>query len=169
MTLIYRAGGRIWRVRALFWFSVAAAAACVYWGLDLYRTYGLRPADGGVLASAPVRTAWLLGVSGAGLAFAAGMSWYVRVYVAALWLDEAADQVAIDLAGAWRGRRLIVPRLHVCAAAYHDGVFDTPRHAVRAPWYTLRVRGQSRSFVLDAQGTPVDLPRLRRVLSGGRR
>lgn len=169
MTLIYRAGGRVWRVRVLLWLAVAAAAAAVYWGLDLYRTYGLRPADGGVLASPAVRIAWFLGVSGAGLAFAAGMWWYARVYVAALWLDETADRVAIDLAGAWRGRRVVVPRLHVRSATYHDGVFETPRHAVRAPWYTLRVQGLAGSFILDAQGTPVDLAKLRRVLSGGRR
>lgn len=169
VTLLYRAGGRVWRVRALLWTSLVAAAACVYWGLDLYRTYGLRPADGGVLASAAVRTAWLAGVAGSGLAAAAAMWGYARCYVAALWLDETTDRVAIDLAGAWRGRRLLVPRLQISSATYHDGVFDSGRQQVRAPWYTLRIDGQRWPLVLDAAGQPVHLAGLRRVLSGGRR
>ena len=168
-TLVFTAGRRVWRVRALLWLSMVAAAASVYWGLDLYRTYGLRPADGGVLASHGVRLAWLVVASLFGLACAAGMWVYSRVYVAALWLDEAAGQVAIQTAGGWRGSRTVLPLTNVRRSTYHDGGFWTPTHSVRAPWHTMRVEGGSWPFVVDAQGTTVNPVLLKRVLSGGRR
>lgn len=169
MTLVYKAGRRVWRVRALLWLSLVVAVWFVMWGLDLYRTYGLRPADGGVLAPEGVRRTWALAVGGFGVACAVGMWIYARAYVAALWLDQAGNRVAIQTVGGWWGTRIVVPRRSVRQAVYHDGNFYAGRQSVRAPWYTLRVDGHARRFVVDAQGTTVDKARFQQVLSGGRR
>lgn len=169
MTLVYSAGRRVWRVRVLLWLSLAFAVWFVLWGVDLYNTYGLRPADGGVLASPGVRIAWLVVMSLIGLACLGGMWFYVRVYVAALWFDEAADRVAIHTAGWWQGARIVVPRAEVRGAKFHDGHLDTIKHRVRAPWYTMRVDGYPRAFIVDAQGAVMDDALLQRVLRGARR
>jgi len=169
MTLVYKAGSRVWRVRGLLWLSLVVAVWFVLWGLDLYRTYGLRPADGGVLAPEGVRRAWAFGMGGLGVAFAVGMWVYARAYVAALWLDQAGDRVAIQTVGGWWGTRIVVSRRQVRAAVHHDGQIYTGRQSVRAPWYTLRVDGQKRRFIVDAQGTTVDKALFQQVLSAGRR
>ncbi len=169
MTLVFTAGQRVWRVRALLWVAVVVAAASVSWGIDLYRTYGLRPADGGVLAPHGVRLAWFVFTSLFGTACLGGMWCYSRVYVATLWLDEATGQVAILTAGGWRGSRTALPLAHIRRSTYHEGGFWTPTHSVNAPWHTMRVEGVSWPFVLDAQGTTVNPVLLKRVLSGGRR
>ncbi len=169
MTLVYKAGRRVWRVRGLLWLSLVVAVWFVIWGFDLYRTYGLRPADGGVLAPEGVRRAWAFGMGGLGVAFAVGMWVYARAYVAALWIDDAGDRVAIQTVGGWWGTRIVVARRQVRAAVYHDGRFYAGRQSVRAPWYTMRVDGHARRFVVDAQGTTVDQARFQQVLSGGRR
>ena len=73
MTLVYQAGSRVWRVRGLLWLSLVVAVWFVLWGMDLYRTYGLRPADGGVLAPEGVRRAWAFGMGGLGAKMVEGL------------------------------------------------------------------------------------------------
>ncbi len=65
------------------------------------------------------------------------------------------------------GRRVTsVPGADVRATDFNDGEFSTPKMTVKAPWYTIRVRGRSGSLILDAQGTAVDERLLREVLAG---
>jgi hypothetical protein len=166
VTLIYTAGRRVWRIRVLLVLSFAFAAWFVVWGVDLYRTYGLRPADGGVLAPLGVRVAWLAFMSVFGVGTFLGIWAYTRVYIATMWLDPASGQVAIQTIGGPWGTRHVVPRADVRATGFDSGEFYTPRMAVKAPWYTVRVLGRSGSLILDAQGTAVDERLLVDVLRG---
>lgn len=168
MILVYKAGRRVWRVRGLLWLTIAVAVWFWFWGLDLYQTYGLRPADGGKLAPHGVRLAWLVFMIGFGLAGAAGMWFYARAYVAALWYDEALDQVRIATVGLWPSNQ-VLPRAQVQTVDFHAGDFWAIERTVEAPWYTIRVSGRKRLLVLDAQGTILDRPLLGRVLGKGNR
>ena len=164
MTLVYSAGNRVWRVRILLWLSYAFAVWFVLWGVDLYRTYGLRPADGGVLAPEGVRLAWLAFMSLFGVGCAVGMWFYARMYIAAVWVDTARGQVMLrTVGGPWDGR-IVAPQADVRAINFSHGEFRTSKMRVRAPWYTLHVSGRPGSLILDAQGAVVDEPLFQQIL-----
>ena len=163
MILVYQAGRRVSRVRGLLWFTIALAVAFAFWGIDLYRTYGLRPADGGQLAPHGVRLAWLAALLVLGVGSAVGMAFYARAYIAALWYDAATDTVQIRTVGLWRSRQ-VFPRAQIRAVDFHAGDFWALDRSVEAPWYTIRIHGRRRALILDAQGTIVDRRLLGRVL-----
>lgn len=152
----------------MLWASYAFAAWFVAWGVDLYRTYGLRPADGGVLAPEGVRLAWLAFMSLFGIGCAVGMWFYARMYVASVWVDSAKGQVMLRTIGGPLGRGIIAPRADVRVISFNHGKFRTSKMSVAAPWYTLRVSGRPGPLILDAQGTTVDEPLLRQLLERDR-
>ena len=159
---LYDAAGRPRRV----WLLLALAAACAAWscyeGAALARTYGLRPADGGVLAPPTVRLAWGAAVAGLALAFFAGMLVYARCYVTRLVYDGTAGTVRV--------RTLLPPVRVVAASAFGGGALRRGRShgriPVDAPWASLRVRGRRLPYILDLQGDVADPPALRRLVRG---
>jgi hypothetical protein len=88
---IYHAAG----VRAAMFFSLTCLAGALWWGLDLVRTYGLNPGDGGQLAPLPERLAWGGLVLLLGVAFAAGMWLYGSLYAARIEFDPDKKQVHV--------------------------------------------------------------------------
>ncbi|MGZ8312706.1 MAG: hypothetical protein ACXWU1_05645 [Allosphingosinicella sp.] len=151
--LIYRAGRQLWKVRAMMLLSLACAAGGAWWGWDLFSTYGLRPADGGELASLPERLAWGLVVSSLGFAFAAGMWAYGQLYVSAIRFDEEADRLLVRTVGFLAGRVRSYARSDVIESGYHAGRMDNPGGvSVDAPWFSLRLRGRRWPLIVDAQG-----------------
>src|SRR3712207_1184162 len=95
MITLFRAGSQLIKVRALMLLSLACAIATIWWGLDLSQTYGVRPADGGMLAPLAVRLTWGIGVGSLGIIFAAGMWVYGRCYVAKIELDQHTKELHI--------------------------------------------------------------------------
>ena len=157
MTEVYRAGGQLLKVRAFMLVSLAAALASSWYGWDLFQTFGLRPADGGVLAPLGTRLAWGLSVASLGIIFAAGMWAYGRVYVSAMRFDEAADMLHVRTVGFIGGRDTIYPARDVLGSTYHEGRLDNDEGdlvgvTVDAPWITLRMAGKSWPLIVDAQG-----------------
>lgn len=115
MTLLYRAGRRVWRVRALMWFSLAVAVWAVWGGAGLSRTYGSRPADGDVLKPLPVRLAFGGGIMLLGLAFGTGMLVYSRCYAARIEQN--------------RDGRLVVTTVGWCGITWRRSARPTSRTA----------------------------------------
>ena len=147
MKVLYTAGARRWRVWFVFGLSVVGAVAGVWAGVNLGQTYGMSPAEGGVLKPLPVRLAWAISLSGLGLAFLGGMVVYARRYVTRLQHDAVAGVVHVEtLIGA-----RVIPVDHLTAARYHAGRLELEHH-VNAPWTSLRVRGRRIPYILDLQG-----------------
>src|SRR5436190_20391350 len=109
MIPVYRAGRQLIKVRFLMGVSLAALAFCLGWGVDLARTYGLNPGDGGVLAPLPQRLAWAGAVIGFGIAGVAGMWGYGRVYAARIAFDPDQRQLHLDAVGSFRTNRHVIP------------------------------------------------------------
>src|SRR5262245_33645065 len=99
MVPVYRAGKQLVKVRGLMALSLVVLAGCLWWGLDLARTYGIREADGGALAPLPVRLAWGGSVALFGVACVAGMWLYGRLYAARIGFDPATQQIHLETAG----------------------------------------------------------------------
>ena len=156
MVPVYSAGRQLTKVRAVMAGSVVFLSIFLWLAWDSFQTYGLRPADGGQLASFGVRLAWGLGLTALGLAFPAGMWAYGLRYVAAIRRDESTGMVDIDtLRGLWR-HTTRVPAASVHFGESHAGRLRTAKHTVKAPWTSLRVDGLAHSLILDDQGHLLD-------------
>lgn len=164
MIPIYDAGPQAAKVRALLWFSLLCAGGSGWAGVALARTYGLSPAEGGVLAPLPVRLAWGVGVASIGVAFLAGMLVYVRCYAARVAVDEAGECLHVSLPGFVGSSTLEVPVGSVRGSRYHPGHADYGGVTVSAAWDTVRVEGRRLPLILDAQGDVLDPERASRYL-----
>ena len=164
MIPIFDAGPQAAKVRALLWFSLACAAGSVWGGLLLGRTYGLSPAEGGVLAPLPVRLARGIGVASVGLGFLAGMLVYVRCYAARVEADDAGKTLHVSRVGFLGTSVLVVPAERVRGSEYHPGHANYGGVAVNAAWDTVRVEGRRLPLIVDAQGDVLDRGRASRLL-----
>ena len=147
---IYRAGFQLTKVKAFMIVALLCAGGALYWGWDLFNTYGLNPGDGGVLAPLWQRLAWGLTVAGLGLAFLAGMWIYGRRYVTRIRYDQAADALHIGTLELLAGRSRVYPASSVIEATYFHGRMEG--EGVDAPWYFLRLKERPSQLILDAQG-----------------
>lgn len=164
MTPIYDSGAQGTKVRALLWFSLLSAVGSTWAGVALGRTYGLSPAEGGVLAPLPVRLAWGVGVAATGLAFLAGMLVYVRCYAARVAVDEAAGTLHVSRIGFFGSSTLAVPAERVVGGEFHPGQAYYGGVSVNAAWDTVRVEGRRLPLIVDAQGDVLDRERAGRFL-----
>lgn len=159
--VLYDAGRRRIRVRAVQIFALAVAVVAVWSGAHLARTYGQREADGGMLAPLPVRLAWGLGVSALGLAFAGGMGLYGRQYVARISLGTDSDTLEIETLGCFGVQRTTIPAADLVVGDYYGGRQSLrAARSVDAPWLTVRVPGRRLPLVVDARGVVLDSARL---------
>lgn len=152
MEPIFSAGRQAWKVRLIQWIAVVVAPAASWSGWLIARTYGLRPADGGVLAPLAVRLAFGGGVAALGAAFVAGMWIYGRCYVMAAAVDETRGVLDVTLAGLLVSSRLEVPLDAVEGSTYHAGRSRTGDVTVNAPWVSVRLRGRWLPLIIDTQG-----------------
>lgn len=165
---IFRAGSQLIKVRAIMWLSVACALAACWFGWEMFRSYGLRPADGGVLAPLGVRLAWGLGLAGLGLAFVGGMWLYGRCYVARLTFDPRSGRAEARTVGFFAGRWVAFGEADVLGSSYYGGqAMSSSGVSVKAPWYTVRLRGRRWPLVLDAQGQFSDERLATRLMRAG--
>jgi hypothetical protein len=167
MIEVFRAGRQLWKVRIWMWIALATFAFTLWYGWDLFNTYGTRPADGGVLAPVGVRLAWGGTVALLGLLFAAGMWLYGGLYVAAIVYDEPTDRLHLRTLSFFGNRDRTFAASDVESTNFHDGFFWAGGVAVDAPWYTLRMRGAGWPLIVDAQGIFL-APEAGQRLFGGR-
>ncbi len=162
MRTLYTSGPQTKRVWFVFALSVVAAVAGVWVGVVLGQTYGLSPAEGGVLKPLPIRLAWGVGFAALGLGFFGGMVVYGLVYVTHLAHDAAAGTLGVRTL---LGRARTIPEADVLPGDYRAGRSDG-RIRVNAPWYALRVRGRRLPYVIDLQGDFSDHAALARLVEG---
>jgi TMEM70/TMEM186/TMEM223 protein family len=174
MVPVYRAGWQLVKVRALMALSLAVLALCLWWGLDLARTYGLSPGDGGVLALLPQRLAWGGLVALFGVAIAAGMGLYGRRYVARIGFDPDRRQIHLDTAGFFGTNRHVTDLADLGSVRAHRDVnrgdlgefVGHPTPTVNAPWMSVRIAGWRLPLIIDQQGEVLDRKLLRTMWSG---
>lgn len=153
MIVVFRAGTQLLKVRGMMLLSLACAVASLWWGWDLFQTYGTRPADGGELALLPVRLAWGVGVGSLGVIFAAGMWLYGRLYVAKMELDRAASKLHVHTLRFLGTRERVFDVSDVLVTRRHAGRMDLPGSpSVNAPWTSLRLAGMRLPLIMDQQG-----------------
>jgi hypothetical protein len=154
MTELYRSGWQLIKVKGVMLMALACCIAFAWWGWDIFRTYGVRPADGGVLA--PFMTRFLFGffLAAFGFAFALGMWFYGTLYAGSIRYDPARDLVHIrTVEFIFTGRDHAFPPSAVDGTQWHEGRGGTDDGvSVHAPWISLRVTGRRWPFIVDAQG-----------------
>lgn len=166
MVEIFRAGRQLAKVRAIMWLSLGAAAVALWAGWALFDSYGTSPADGGVLAPLGTRLAWGVTVAALGLAFAGGMWLYGGLYVTTLVYDERSDRLYVRTLTFVGHRNRVFSAGDVDGSSFHGGEFWAGGVWVNAPWVTLRMRGRSLPFIVDAQGEFPDRELGRRLFGG---
>ncbi len=165
MVEVYRAGTQLLKVRAIMLFALACALGAIWWGWDLFQPHGLRPADGGALAPLGTRLALGLGLAALGIAFAAAMWAYGRLYVSRLRYERGSDRLLVRTLGFVGGRETPYPASDVVSSTYVAGRYDNPGGvSVDAPWMSLRMAGRRWPLIVDAQGVFPDRELAARLL-----
>lgn len=126
---------------------------CLYWSVDIAQTYGISPADGGVLRPPIQRYAMAALLVFLGLAPMLGMILYNRRYLTRIVLDpEGLELTVIGLLWPFR-RRIALSDL--AGSSSYEGRMRA-KISVHAPWATLRVKGQRVPFIIDQQAEQVN-------------
>jgi len=128
--------------------SVGCAAGCVWAGIDLAQSYGLNPADGGVLAPLSVRLAWGIGVALLGIIFLVGMWIYGKCYVVKIEFDKQNKALHVYTVSFFGSEKHEINASKVLSSKYHKGELDS----VKAPWWTVRIKGRRLPFIVNEQG-----------------
>lgn len=138
------------KVRLFIWFALLCSAGALYWGWDLFHTYGLSPGDGGVLRPYGERLALGLLMASLGLALAGCIMVYACHYV--VHMARNGGQVVIDTHTplGLGTQRHEFDAAQIGKSNYHDGSMIA-RVSVNAPWLTLHASGRRFPFILDAQ------------------
>lgn len=163
MVPIFHARKQLLKVRGLTWFFLILAIPAVYYGIDLAQTYGLRPADGGVLAPLPVRLAFGGGLASLGLMAAGGMLLYNTLYIARFELDGSGQEVHITTPRLFGSHTSVIPLQDIEGGQLHLGQMDIGELTVNAPWHAVHIRGRKMFLILDLQGEILNLEAARRI------
>ena len=160
MIPIFHAGRQLVKVRGMMLFSLVCALGSIWAGVQLAQTYGLSPADGGVLAPWPIRLAWGGGVALLGISFAVGMGLYGRCYVVALAFNPYTSQLQITTLRFLGSATRTVAVSDIRHTTHHHGQLDVldvdgAGLSVNAPWRSITLTGRWLPLILDQQGTVV--------------
>lgn len=144
------------KVRVVYWVLGLCCLAALYGGWVIFQSFGLSPADGGVLRPFGERLAFGGIVAGLGLAAFLGMRLYVDLYVTRM--EQSGDLVGVQTMTLTGRRWRTFPAADFdLGALYGEGrVFRSPRLSVYAPWRTLRVKGRTLPLILDMQAEHID-------------
>ena len=171
-TVLFEAGRQAIKVRFIMLLSLACAAGALYWGVDILQTYGVAPADGGVLAPVWQRAALGLFVGGLGVAFAFGMWVYGRHYVVNIQLiPGGTPRVRLRTMTFFGSEGHELDAADVRIGERHAGQLSVPdlsnpgldTFRVDAPWGAIHVRGRSWPLIIDLQGDLQEQPEPRHV------
>jgi hypothetical protein len=162
MIPVYQAGRQLIKVRILMTASLVCLGFSLWWAFELTLSHGLNPGDGGVLAPLVERLAVGGVVAVLGIAFAAGMCVYGRVYAARMEFDPGATQIHLETVGFLGAVRHVIPvedlgsfrargrvNWNVVVAAT---VLGHPVPLVDAPWTSVRIAGWRLPLIIDHQG-----------------
>lgn len=162
MRVIFDAGRQRWKIWFVVLISLATGGALVVLGGWMIQSYGLHPAEGGVLKPLATRLLLGLGFGGSGLAIIAGILLYLQCYVFRIEGDEDTGEFRVALAGL----RLTIRAEEVVRAGFNDGVAHAGGISVNAPWYSVRLRGRRLPLIIDLQGDFLDERAVDRLLKG---
>ena len=162
MRVIFDAGPQRWKIWFVALISLATGGALAVLGGWLAQSYGLHPAEGGVLKPLATRLLIGLGFGGSGIAIIAGILLYLQCYVFRIEGDEDTGEFCVALAGL----RLTIHGEDVVRAGFNDGISHAGGISVNAPWYSLRLRGRRFPLIIDLQGDFLDQRAVDRLLDG---
>ena len=151
MRKLFHAGRQLIKVRGVMFLSLGCAVGCVWAGIDLAQSYGLNPADGGVLAPLSVRLAWGIGGALLGIIFLVGMWIYGKCYVARIEFDEQNKALHIYTVSFFGSEKHEINASKVLSSQYHEGELNLDIY-VNAPWWTVWIKGRRLPFIVDEQG-----------------
>jgi hypothetical protein len=135
----------------------------VWWGIDLARTNGRNPGDGGHLAPPGIRMAWAAGVILPEIAFAVGMWLYCRHYVVQLEYDEQSKLFTVRHIRLPGSTKRVFRQEDIVSSRFHEGRLNA-RVQVNAPWWSIQIQGCRKPLILDAQGVVVEHKKMKKVL-----
>ena len=164
MRTIFDAGPQRWKIWFVVLLSLLGGGVLIWLGGYLLQSYGLEPADGGVLK--PLATRILVGGAFAlfGAAIVAGILAYLQCYVMRIETDDAGSGFRITVAGIGRG--VSVHPDDVVRAGFHEGRSRAGGISVNAPWYSVRLRGRRLPLIVDVQGDFLDEAAVDRLIYG---
>ncbi len=147
MRKLFHAGRQLIKVRGVMFLSLGCAVGCVWAGIDIAQSYGLNPADGGVLAPLSVRLAWGIGGALLGIIFLVGMWIYGKCYVARIEFDEQNKALHIYTVSFFGSEKHEINASKVLSSQYYEGELGSV-----TPWREVRIKGRRLPFIVNEQG-----------------
>lgn len=154
--MIFRAGRQLIKVRFLVIFCLVCGAGLTWFGWDTVQHYGMRAADGGVLASLATRLLFGGTMIVLGLGMALGMVLFAQFSYVSHITAVGRDQMRITLAGIISSPTFDLSQADVTPAGYNEGYLPTWGVTVNAPWYTIRTGTRQLPLIVDVQGEFLD-------------
>ncbi len=162
--LLLRSGAQALKIRILFWIVVIIGVVALWGGWAIFQSFGLSPADGGVLKPFSERLAFGGVVAVLGVALIAGMWLYMSLY--ALEVVRDGNKIAITTMTPLGDREQNFKVSELGKGAHHQGQTNFARvedglvenHIkVDAPWITLRAAGRRLPFILDMKSQIIEV------------
>jgi hypothetical protein len=172
MIPVYRAGWQLIKVRAVMLSSLISLPICLWWGLDLAWTYGLRPADGGMLAPWPQRLGFGALVASLGIAFVAAMWCYGSRYAAGIAFDPDTRRIHLDTVGFFGSHHHVLALTDLGRGRSCEGTnwatvtasiaIGHPVPLVDASWTAIWIAGWRWPLIIDQKGEVLHYELMRR-------
>ena len=147
----------------MFWVLIVAAAAMGVAGVNIAMSWGMNPADGGVLKPLPERLAFGGGMVALALALLVGMGIYVARYVVSV--RSLGGRLYIRTANLFGGAEREFDVNDVQALEFRSGKTVTYKANVNAPWKKMRIRGMKLPFIIDMQAEYIDRTGFEKLLA----
>jgi hypothetical protein len=151
MKVIFSVGRQLIQVRGMMLLSIGFAATFIWLGIDTAQNYGLRPADGGVLAPLAVRLAWGVGGSLLGISFPVGMWLYGKCYVSRVEFDRQTRMLNIYTVRLFSSRKEEIEASRVSSSNYLTGEYHGSKVNAGAGW-VVKVKGRKLPLIIDERG-----------------
>lgn len=164
MTVIIHNPKRSRWVRIVTWLLLIFAAGFVAGGVLIAQTYGLNPADGGVLKPLAVRMGFGGAVAAIGILIGGGMWLYGTLYVSELVQEGNALTVeTLSLSGTSQKEHAVGD---ITGGSFYHGRMRQPgimTQTINAPWLTLRVKGKWLPYIIDGQADEINVAALEKL------
>jgi hypothetical protein len=150
MKIIFCAGKQLIKIRFIMLVFLVFSSAMIWLGIDTFQSYGLRPADGGVLAPLAVRLAWFLVISLLGLSLPIVMWLYAECYILKIEFDEQTRMLNVYTLRLFGSKKHEIHTSRILRSEYHSGrsTFDS---SINAPWWVTYVKDRKLPLIIDAR------------------
>jgi TMEM70/TMEM186/TMEM223 protein family len=149
---LYDVGRQLIQVRGLMFVSIVFGATMLWSSIESAQTYGLRPADGGVLAPLAVRLALGIGTSLLSISFPVAMWLYFTCYVSKVEFDQQTKILTIYTLRFFGSGKAEIEASRLLSSKYLEGKHRFGVKVNDGAGWIVKVKGRKLPLIIDEHG-----------------